>query len=800
MAGATLGTVLRHIRHLAGGPGPVEMTDAELLERFVQHQDETAFEALVRRHGPMVHGVCRRSLSDPHDVEDAFQATFLVLVRKARSIGRRELLGNWLYGVAYRVALKARVRAAKRRTHERQVAAMPEAELPCPWTDRDLRQALDQEVHRLPMKYRTVLVLCYLEGKSSEEAAEQLNCPIGTVKSRLSRARDLLRERFARRGLTLSAGAVAALLAHETALASVPGPLVAHTVQAALLVAAGEAAGGGFISASAVALTKGVIQAMFLSKLKMAAALLVAFSLVGAGVGVIAHQALAEKPAADKPKEAAAKPEKPDKGDKQEEGLNISGTVKAVDLAKKTLTVIAGGKGKEKPPEEQILTLGADTKVFLPIYVKKDEPPQGKLADLQEGQRVDLELSADKKTVVRIGIQASHVSGIVKSVDAAKNTLTVSLMDKKQTGEQTYVLASDSKIYLPSKSKNKETKETPEGKLADLTEGVPVSLVLSFDLKTAHTVNVHAPSISGNVKAVDSAKSTITITTKGKEQASEHTFILAGDVQIILAGGKKDQVTEGKLSDLTEGLGVVLTLSLDRKQVVAIHVQAPSASGGLKKVDAAKRTITIGMKNEEMTYEVAADARIVENDGKKETERKLTDLTEGVWVNAQLALDKKTVQSMTVQGPSYQGGVRSVDAVQHTITIGIKGEGGQEDKTFAVAKDARITLADGTKNAEGKLTDLSDGLAVILNLSLDKQTVRAINATGPGQNGTVKSVDVGSKTITITVKEDGNLVDKTFEVAKAVNLSDVKDGVEVSLQLAVDKKTVIGVHVHKDKQ
>lgn len=739
MAVAPLGTVLRHIRHMVVGPSLGERTDAELLKCFAEFQDEAAFEALVRRHGPMVHGVCRRTLRDPHDIEDAFQATFLVLVRKASAIGRRELVGNWLYGVAYRVALKARVCAAKRRTHERQVEHMPELELPATWTDRDLRQALDEEVHRLPKKYRSAVVLCYLEGKSNEEAAEQLRCPAGTVKSRLSRARDLLRDRFARRGLAMSAGAVASLLAQETASASVPGLLVANTVQAALVVAAGEAAAAGVVPASVASLTEGVIHAMFLNKLKVAAAVMVAVSIVGSGVGFLTHRALAEKPAAaaDKPAkaaDAAAKPDKPaskgdGKEDKKEQGTTITGVVTKVDAGTNSLSLIVGSKAKEKQPEEQSFKLAAGAKVFLPRSDgKKEEPPQGKLSDVQAGHTLHLQLSADKFEILRIDIHSPSVNGIVKSVDAGKNTLTVTLSQKKPAEEQTYTLAPDAKIALPTQKKN----EASEGKLSDLTEGVSVSLTLSLDQKTAHQVAVHAPSVSGNVKAVDAAKRTITLVSKGKEQQTEQTFVLAGDAKIYLPGldkapkGTKESkpAEEGKLSDLAQGLGVVVNLSFDRKQALAIQVQAPSVGGNL----------------------------------------------------------------------------RSVDAAQNTITITFKGEGGQQEKTFAVAKDARITLVDGGKNPEGKLSDLSDGLAVVLNLSLDQTTVRAINASGPGVNGTVKSVDAGSKTITITMKEDGNLVDKPFEVAKAVGLTDVNAGVEVSLQLSVDKKTVIGLHVHKEKQ
>jgi RNA polymerase sigma factor (sigma-70 family) len=178
-----------------------EPTDSQLLKRFARQQDEAAFAALVKRHGPMVLAVCRRILRDAHDADDAFQATFLVLVRKAPVIARPELLGNWLYGVAYRVAVKARIIAARRSERERQVPAMTLSDPLSDVTGRELRAVLDAELSRLPEKYRAPLVLCYLEGKTNEQAARLLGWPIGSISGRLARARELLRERLLSRGL-----------------------------------------------------------------------------------------------------------------------------------------------------------------------------------------------------------------------------------------------------------------------------------------------------------------------------------------------------------------------------------------------------------------------------------------------------------------------------------------------------------------------------------------------------------------------------------------------------------------------
>jgi RNA polymerase sigma-70 factor (ECF subfamily) len=300
--------------HWLRGAVPVrdgtEITDGQLLERFVQSRDEAAFGALVRWHGPMVLGVCRRVLRSDADAEDAFQATFLVLVHKAASVVPREMVGNFLYGVAYRTALKAKARAAKRRAREKQVAEMPEPEVPSDsW--RDLRPLLDQELSRLPDKYRVPVVLCHLEGRTQKEVARQLGWPEGTVAVRLMRARILLAKRLARHGLALSTGSLALLFAQNTASA-LPAPLVVSTVKAAAWVAAGQAAAAGPVTAEAAALTKGVLQAMFLTKLKTALVLVLVVTLAGftAGVAVFSSQVRKEPESPTAPAPDALKSDK----------------------------------------------------------------------------------------------------------------------------------------------------------------------------------------------------------------------------------------------------------------------------------------------------------------------------------------------------------------------------------------------------------------------------------------------------------------------------------------------------------
>ena len=217
--------------------------DGDLLEHYVRLKDEASFEAILRRHCRMVLGVCRRVLGNGHDAEDAFQATFLVLVRKAASIRPTAMVGNWLYGVAYRTALEARKAAAKRRAKEAHVT--PRLETPLDNHDDELahlRPLLDQELTRTPDKLRSILVLCDLEGRTRKEAAQQLGLPDGTVASRLSRARAVLAKRLSRRGVSLASGIIAAIVAQEAASAATPLALVSSTIKAATAFAAGPAA------------------------------------------------------------------------------------------------------------------------------------------------------------------------------------------------------------------------------------------------------------------------------------------------------------------------------------------------------------------------------------------------------------------------------------------------------------------------------------------------------------------------------------------------------------------------------
>jgi RNA polymerase sigma factor (sigma-70 family) len=300
MAATQLSKVVRQLRSVLARRDTAGLTEADLWERYVRERDEAAFETLVRRHGPMVLGVCRRILRNEQDAEDAFQATFLVLVRRAASLESPSTIANWLHGVAYRTALEARSAAARRRAREARV--LPRTVPPeNPWAE--LWPVLDQELARLAERQRVVVVLCDLEGKTRKEAAQQLGWAEGTVASRLARARSILAKRLARRGF---AGAcVAAALADGAASACLPAELVS-TVTAACLSAAPGAA-KAVLSARVIALTEGVLQSMLLTKVKSAIAVLLVLGITALGAGGLISRTRATGP--DMQEQGRANPE-----------------------------------------------------------------------------------------------------------------------------------------------------------------------------------------------------------------------------------------------------------------------------------------------------------------------------------------------------------------------------------------------------------------------------------------------------------------------------------------------------------
>jgi RNA polymerase sigma factor (sigma-70 family) len=287
MAKTQLGSVLRHLRQAAGTGQSHALGDGDLLGRFIDGRDEAAFTALVRRHAGLVFGVCRQVLGQEQDAEDAFQATFLALAQGAASVRKLGSVASWLHGAAYRMSLRAKRDAARRRSHERRAgggeASRPSADLS--W--REVQAALHEEIQRLPDKYRAPVVLCCLEGKHCKEAARALGLKEGTVWSRLAQARKTLHGRLGRRGLDLGALLTGVGVAGQVAPA-MPPLLVSTTARAAVQIASrGPVAGAA--SANALALVTGVTETMVLSKLKFAGAVLLVMAAVAAGAGLLAN-------------------------------------------------------------------------------------------------------------------------------------------------------------------------------------------------------------------------------------------------------------------------------------------------------------------------------------------------------------------------------------------------------------------------------------------------------------------------------------------------------------------------------
>lgn len=268
------------------------LADKQLLTRFFRRREDAAFAALVERHGPLVYRVCRRVLSDANDADDAFQATFMVLVRKGAALKQPERLANWLYGVAYRTARKVKVKSAIRSRHEHEARQPTIAADVDSLTLQELQSILEEEIGNLPEKYALPLTLCYLEGKTNTQAAAQLGWPEGSISRRLSRARELLRSRLVRRGLAMSAALIAAVFAKPAAACQLPAELLSTTASGGSLVLRGVPL-EEVVSNRTAAVVREVLAGLP-SLGKIAAAALLATSSVALSIAVIAWQVQAD--------------------------------------------------------------------------------------------------------------------------------------------------------------------------------------------------------------------------------------------------------------------------------------------------------------------------------------------------------------------------------------------------------------------------------------------------------------------------------------------------------------------------
>lgn len=566
MPNSSMSTVILHLRKTMCLQDDVGVTDAHLLERFIEHRDEAAFAALVRRHGSMVMGVCLRVVRNRQDAEDAFQATFLVLVRKAASISSRGLLANWLYGVAYNTALKAKAVNIKRQAKEKQVIEMPDPPIAGqePWSD-DLQALLDQELNGLPEKYRIPIILCDLEGKTRKEAAKQLGCPEGSLSSRLSRARVMLAKRLAHHGLAVSGGSLAAALSQNVASACVPTSVACGTIKAATLYAAGQAA-TGVVSAKVAALTEGVLKTMLLSKLKIATIVLLILSIVGFGAGTFIHEALAEKKQEAKKEELPKPAEKPqDEKQPRKERSEKNWRLQEVDLTKRTIKVSKWSflKDEEGQPISgtgawMVLQVDPTTKIML-------DGKEANLADLKKDHahsvNMEFELASrnDQETkhkAIRIEVIGEQVGGVIQAVNFGKNTVTFLAEDEgTDTKETTYSVAKDATLVINGK----------QTKFAQLKPKMRVSLQMSAVKLLVVGVTAAGPKVEGVVKAVNASANTITVSIKSTHLAVEGIPV-AKDAKVIIDG------KDGKLSELKAGMRVTLQMSAEMDQSFVVGI------------------------------------------------------------------------------------------------------------------------------------------------------------------------------------------------------------------------------------
>lgn len=504
-----------------------ESTDGELLDQFITAKDDSAFAELVRRHAGMVLGVCRRVLHNAHDAEDCFQAAFLVLVRKAETIKPREMVGNWLYGVAYRTALEARKLAARRRIMERKKPA-PNEDVDAREDWRDLGPLLDQELNRLPDKYRAVIVACDLEGKTREEAARALGLPEGTVASRLARGRALLAKRLKRFEARMTVVGVAALLLEKTP-PEVPQTLLTATIDAGMRLAGGQPT-TGLVSRNVASLADAVVAGFYLAKLKIAGVALTTLLLLGVMVGTLFPSTQPErrfKPNAGKAAVVEPGPGKPTRAlDCIVHGINREQrTIEALSMSGEQLMRVE----VEVTPETQI-EINGQRATFAELNL-------GAALDVLEYTEIN-----GRHTALRIRAAGRWIDGTVSA--ANENGVQIKADDRMfDVDKDTTVLVDGKKV-----------------KFGDLKTKMDVKVKVGPAKGKIERIDAVGPKRKDAVKAIDAATQTITL-----ENAAE-ALTLAPDAPVYIDGRRET------LAGLKAGTRVTLQMSAQNPPcVVAIR-------------------------------------------------------------------------------------------------------------------------------------------------------------------------------------------------------------------------------------
>jgi RNA polymerase sigma factor (sigma-70 family) len=588
MAVANVNSVLGFLRELAETQDTRKVLDPELLARFKSQGDEAAFKALVRRHGPMVFRLCMRLLRSQQDAEDAFQATFLVLAKKAGTLRQPESIGSWLFGVASRLACNMRKSAVRRRSRETQAAQKPSGD---PFTEISIREAqemVDEELSRLSEKYQAPFVLCCLEGLTRDEAARQLGLPLSTVRSRLEHAREVLRARLALRGLTVSSVLLASLLCGQVAGASVYRGVELCTIKAASEVAAGVVV-GSVVSTRVAALTEGVLRAMFITKLKVATSLLLIVGFMAVATGIVASDgrgtegpSTKSEPLAHRTSTAHDQREGERKSRIENKPRRLAFAFVNVNEQEKTLSVRIRGTGVVIDG----FRITERVQVVSKFMHKGEEQEQNLtgfrqlnsiLHDQDNGMPIRLELAEDGITVARIESTWYGLEGVVKAIDPTKNTITLIVRAAKPpegakwTSEGTLSVSPDTPVWIDAK----------ESKLANLKPGMPVVLKTTQaqtprrgleDVTGITGIIATSLHVDVVVQSVDAAKSSVSAFVAG-------TKVLVKAVGVDQGAKVQIDGKESKLADLKAGMHASLQLAADPERSLVIGIRANRGKG-----------------------------------------------------------------------------------------------------------------------------------------------------------------------------------------------------------------------------
>jgi len=576
--------VLPCLRRMFAAKGNDNVADAELVRRFAQQRDEAAFELLVWRHGRMVLHVCRRILGHEQEAEDAFQATFLALARRAGAIRKQASVPSWLHTVASRIAFAARARGGRRKTREQTLDQPLQGNAPDPATLaawQELGEILHAEVDRLGERYRLPFILCCLEGKTNAEAARELGCPVGTIESRLVRARERLRARLTRCGITLSAGLLALALDGPARAISVNPALIGRTARAALLFAGGGNTGAALISAHVLSMTEGILRTMLLSKVKPLALAALVLVMAGATAGLFGRSALASGTPQAKPPgatgSAAHAKDAPAQAGKQ---FVQSGTLKKIDLKEGTVLL-------------QVQTQMANATFFTSPYVSDIQTwwidsVNPNLAPLN---------SAGKYTLVPKQTGAGHWTLAGNALIAANNTVwfpSVNGTLEIAYRDVRHQLGPLVEVIIDAKA----------GKLTDLPANIWVTLTGDKDGRVTRIQADGSTMDNCIVDSLDPVKHTLAF----GQQEQRYQYELAPQVEVKVNGRKST------LADLRPDMPVWLRFSAIKQSIIDIRANGPTVECLLRGLDAERGHLTVSLKKEHLTIPnlmVAADAEIM---------------------------------------------------------------------------------------------------------------------------------------------------------------------------------------------